>query len=122
MGTKHLLIVDDEEDMRFILNAGLRGLGYEISTAENGEQCLEKVAQKKPDLILLDIMLPALNGYQVCQELKKNPRFNDIPILLMSAKSEEEDKAKGKEAGASGYITKPFDMSDMAQEIRRFLG
>ena len=82
---------------------------------------MELIPTEMPDLILLDIMMPAVNGYQVCRELKANADTSSIPILMLTAKSQESDKFWGKEAGADAYITKPFDMDDLIREIRGLL-
>ena len=119
---KKIFIADDESGFVSTLRTRLEFEGFEITTAPDGKAALELIPQEMPDLVLLDIMMPAVNGYQVCRELKGNEDTSSIPILMLTAKSQESDKLWGKEAGADDYVTKPFDMGDLIEKIRELLG
>lgn len=93
----------------------------ETEAAYDGKEALEKVKQMKPDLILLDIMMPHLNGYQVCQKLKADHETKNIPVIMLSAKTQKVDQLSGKEAGANGYISKPFEFSELIDVINTSL-
>ena len=118
---KRIFIADDESGFVSTLKSRLEFEGFEVITTPDGKAALERIPEEKPDLILLDIMMPAVNGYQVCRELKGNPDTSSIPIMMLTAKSQESDKFWGKEAGADAYVTKPFDMDDLIREIRGLL-
>ena len=118
---KTIFIADDESGFVSTLKSRLEFEGFEVTTAPDGKSALDRITNEMPDLILLDIMMPAMNGYQVCRELKENPDTNPIPILMLTAKSQESDKFWGKEAGADAYMTKPFDMDELIVEIRGLL-
>ena len=118
---KKIFIADDEAGFVSTLRSRLEFEGFEVTTAPDGKEALEKIPDAKPDLILLDIMMPAMNGYQVCRELRENPDTQAIPILMLTAKSQESDKFWGKEAGANAYITKPFDMDELIKAIEDLL-
>ena len=89
-----------------------------VVTAVDGEEALKKIPEEKPDLILLDIMLPAMNGYQVCRRLKTDPETETIPVVVVTAKSQESDKFWAKETGADDFLTKPFEMEELLQKIQ----
>jgi DNA-binding response OmpR family regulator len=112
-----IFIADDELDFVSTLRSRLEFEGYRIETAPDGKEALERILKEKPDLILLDVMMPTMNGFQVCRELKGNPDTKSIPIMMLTAKSQESDKFWGKEAGADAYITKPFDMDNLIGKI-----
>lgn len=107
-----LLIVDDEPDILDVLRTLLEFEGYEVTTASNGVDALE-MADQGPDAILLDAMLPQMTGWDVCAALKSNPKTVDIPVLMLSARTQKEDILRGKEVGAEYYVTKPFDISEL---------
>src|SRR4029079_870725 len=96
--------------------------GYEVLTALDGEQALEKARAEKPDLIVLDIMMPKLDGYETCKALKSNPGTKDIPVILLSAKGRNVDQKVGFEVGADDYITKPFSPRKLVERINAILG
>lgn len=121
-GKKKILLIDDEKDLVEELTLRLAAEGYEVLAAFDGQEGLEKARQEKPDLILLDVVMPKLDGYEVCLELKKDSSTKKIPIIMISAKSQESDKFRGKECGASAYITKPYETDLLLQKIRGFLG
>ena len=117
-----IFIADDELDFASTLRSRLEFEGFVVTTAVDGKEALQRIPDEKPDLILLDIMMPTMNGYQVCRELKINPDTRRIPVLMLTAKSQESDKFWGKEAGADAYVTKPFDMDELIAEMRALLG
>ena len=112
-----IFIADDELDFVSTLRSRLEFEGFGVTTAADGKEALQRIIREKPDLILLDIMMPTMNGYQVCRELKGNADTSSIPILMLTAKSQESDKFWGKEAGADDYVTKPFDMEELMEKI-----
>jgi len=117
-----ILVVDDEIYIVHILDFSLGIEGYEVMTALDGEQALAKVEQDKPDLIVLDIMMPKLDGYETCKALKSNPGTKDIPVILLSAKGRNVDQKVGFEVGADDYITKPFSPRKLVERINAILG
>jgi two-component system, OmpR family, alkaline phosphatase synthesis response regulator PhoP len=117
-----ILVVDDEIYIVHILDFSLGIEGYEVMTALDGEQALSKVAQDKPDLIVLDIMMPKLDGYETCKALKSNPETKGIPVILLSAKGRNVDQKVGFEVGADDYITKPFSPRKLVERINAILG
>jgi two-component system alkaline phosphatase synthesis response regulator PhoP len=117
-----ILVVDDEIYIVHILDFSLGIEGYEVMTALDGEQALAKVAQDRPDLIVLDIMMPKLDGYETCKALKQNPATHDIPVILLSAKGRNVDQKVGFEVGADDYITKPFSPRKLVERINAILG
>jgi len=117
-----ILVVDDEVYIVHILDFSLGVEGYDVMTALDGEQALAKVAQEKPDLIVLDIMMPKLDGYETCKALKSDPETRDIPIILLSAKGRNVDQKVGFEVGADDYITKPFSPRKLVERINSILG
>jgi DNA-binding response OmpR family regulator len=121
MGKKKILVVDDEVDLVKTIQVYLELGGYKVLASYNGDDALNQARKENPDLILLDIMLPKLDGYKVCRLLKFDEKYKHIPILMMTAKTQEKDKLIGKETGANEYITKPFDMDELMQKIRTYL-
>lgn len=112
---KKILVVDDEKPISDIIKFNLVKEGYDIETAFDGEEALKKVYQFQPDLILLDVMLPKLDGFQVCRRIRES--FN-MPIIMLTAKEEEVDKVLGFELGADDYITKPFGMRELIARVK----
>jgi DNA-binding response OmpR family regulator len=121
MSQAKILIVDDEPDLVETIRFSLELEGHNVLVATNGEEGLNLARQEKPDLILLDLMLPKLDGYKVCRLLKFDERYKHIPILMLTAKTQEKDKILGKETGANEYITKPFDMDELMAKIKSYL-
>jgi len=121
MAKGKILVVDDEVYIVHILDFSLRMEGYEVLTALDGEQALEKVKSERPDLIVLDIMMPKLDGYDTCKRLKASPDTRDIPVILLSAKGRNVDQRMGFEAGADDYITKPFSPRKLVEKINSIL-
>ncbi|OGW68814.1 MAG: hypothetical protein A2036_00345 [Omnitrophica bacterium GWA2_50_21] len=118
---KKILIVDDEPNIVAVVSARLKGNGYEVIEAQDGVSGLELAKKEKPDLIILDLMLPKLDGYKVCHLLKKDGRYSGIPIILFTAKAQEEDKRMGEEAGADAYVMKPYDSKVLLAQIQELL-
>jgi two-component system alkaline phosphatase synthesis response regulator PhoP len=115
---KHILVVEDEEDILELLRFNLVKEGLSVATATRGEDGLKAVTQKRPDLILLDLMVPGLNGLEVCRLLKRDPKTSGIPIVMVTAKSDEADIIVGLEVGADDYVTKPFSMKVLISRVR----
>ena len=122
MAKGRILVVDDEIYIVHILDFSLGMEGYEVLTALDGEQALEKARQEHPDLIVLDIMMPKLDGYETCKMLKAEPGTKDIPVILLSAKGRNVDQKIGFEVGADDYITKPFSPRKLVERINAILG
>jgi len=121
MSYKKILVVDDEEHIVELLKYNLENNSYNVIYAFDGEEAYNKAIEESPDLILLDIMLPVLDGVEVCKKLKKNKISENIPIIMLTAKSEETDKVLGLEIGADDYITKPFNIRELIARIKAVL-
>jgi len=121
MNSKKILIVDDEVDLVETVRFPLEMEGYHVLISYNGEDALNQARKENPDLILLDLMLPKLDGYKVCRLLKFDDRYKHIPILMLTAKTQERDKALGMETGANEYITKPFEIEDLLRKVKAYL-
>ncbi len=122
MAKGKILVVDDEIYIVHILDFSLGMEGYEVITALDGEQAIEKAHAEKPDLIVLDIMMPKLDGYETCKALKGDIETRDIPVILLSAKGRNVDQKIGFEVGADDYITKPFSPRKLVERINAILG
>ena len=116
-----ILVVEDEEDLRDIVIYNLEREGYKTVGVESGEEGLERAIALRPDLVILDLMLPGMNGMDVCRELKKNDQTKNIPIIMASAKGEEADIVSGLELGADDYVTKPFSPRILLARVRSVL-
>ena len=114
-----VLVVDDEADLVRILQFGLEAIGYQVETASDGQEALKKARETKPDIILLDLMLPKLDGYKVCRLLKFDERYKNIPVIILSARTQEGDQLLAMEMGANRFITKPYDFSEVLGQIGR---
>lgn len=119
---KRIMIVDDEKDLVETLTFRLEAAGYEVLAAFDGQEGLEKVRREKPDLILLDVMMPKLDGYQVCRMLKFDEKFKKTPVIMLTARGQEQDKNTGKTVGADAYMTKPFDSKALLDKIKELIG
>lgn len=119
---KNILIVDDEQDIVESLKFVLETAGYNCYTAFDGEEGLRLAKEIMPDLIILDVMMPKINGYKISRLLKYDSKYKKIPILMITARSQEEDKLIGEETGADEYITKPFDLDDVLKQVEKYLG
>jgi two-component system, OmpR family, alkaline phosphatase synthesis response regulator PhoP len=119
---KRILIVDDEPNIVISLDYLMKREGFETEVANDGEAALEALARAKPDLVVLDVMLPRMNGFEVCREIRARPDSRDVKVLMLTAKGRETEVARGLGAGADAYVTKPFSTKDVVGQIRRLLG
>ncbi len=123
--TKKLLIVDDEPHIRLLLEQTLEELedyDVEILTATNGLEALEMIEREKPNLVFLDVMMPKMNGYDVCKKVKGELDMTDVYIIMLTAKGQEFDRSRGKDMGADIYMTKPFDPDEILEKSYEILG
>lgn len=118
---KKILIVDDEPSIIVPLQFLMEQNGYQVQVAFSGEEAMETIAAYHPNLILLDIMLPVIDGFEVCQRVRENPEFNDIRIVLLTAVGSEANIAKGLALGADAYITKPFSNTEVIGKVKELL-
>lgn len=121
MGAKRIIIVDDDKDLREMLRMGLDAAGFEVSVAANGLRLLSNLRVDRPDLILLDVMMSWLDGFELCLALKKNPEFSKIPVFFISVLSSKEDVDKGYACGCTRYFAKPLKLADLIEEIHNVL-
>ncbi|MAF64099.1 MAG: DNA-binding response regulator [Planctomycetes bacterium] len=121
MGPRRLLVVEDDQDLREVLVEFLRREGYEVSEAADGEAGLEAVRAERPDLVCLDVMMPGLDGIEVCRRLRADADFADLPILMLSAKGDESDVVLGLGVGADDYVTKPARPKELHARVRSLL-
>ena len=121
MADKKILIVDDEKDLVETLSFRLKANNYEVVTAFDGQEGLDKARSENPDLIILDLMLPKIDGYKVCRMLKFDEKSKKIPIILFTALAQDSDKKMGDEVGADAYVTKPFDPKALMGKIQELL-
>jgi diguanylate cyclase (GGDEF)-like protein len=115
---KRILVVDDDRNLRKIIQTNLELAGYDVSTAANGEEALKLLDSMQPDLIVLDVMMPIMDGYEVARRVRRHPSNTHVPIIMLTAKSEVEDKLAGFEAGADDYITKPFGPQELLARVK----
>ncbi len=116
-----ILITEDEVSLVALLRYNLEKEGYVVDEASDGQECLVKVAEEQPDLILLDWMLPQLSGLEVCRQLRRNPETRNIPVIMVTARGEESDRVRGLDVGADDYIAKPFSPGELLARIRAVL-
>jgi DNA-binding response OmpR family regulator len=119
--SKRILIIDDEVNIVISVEFLLEQAGYYVRVAHNGEEGLAWVATFEPDLVLLDVMMPRLNGFDVCRRIRQNPAWQDIKIIMLTAKGREAEITKGLALGANTYITKPFSTRELLAEVKRIL-
>lgn len=123
--SKTILIVDDEPHIRALLEETLEEFedeGVELLVAADGAQGLELALAHQPDLVFLDVMMPKMNGYDVCRAIKKDPNLKNVYVIMLTAKGQEADKEKGEDAGANEYLTKPFDPDEIVSKASEILG
>ena len=119
---KKVMLADDEEELLALVSATLEGSeGFKILLAQDGAEALEMARREKPDLLFLDIMMPKLNGYEVCRELKKDPATASITIIMLTALAQDSERIKAMEAGADGYLTKPFSPTALLNKVEEIL-
>lgn len=121
MSKKRILVVDDETELVKAIQIRLEQAGYEALVAYDGMEALDKAHKEKPDLIILDLMLPKMDGYKVCAMLKRDGRYMKIPIIMLTARAQETDEKLGLELGADAYITKPFQHEVVLAKIKELL-
>jgi len=121
MDKKKILIVDDERDLVETLTFRLEANDYQVIAAYDGQEGLDKARKEKPDLIILDLMLPKIDGYKVCRMLKFDENYKKIPILIFTARAQESDKKMGEEVGCDGYVTKPFEPKALLERIKELI-
>jgi DNA-binding response OmpR family regulator len=119
---KRVLVADDEANIVTALDFLLQKSGYEVRTAANGAEALEEIEQFAPDLVLLDVMMPAINGYEVCQKIRESPVWRNMKVIMLTAKGRDLDVAKGLALGADAYITKPFATRQLLDQVKQLLG
>ena len=117
-----ILVAEDEKDIRRLVVFTLERAGYEILEAGDGREALRLATENHPNLILLDIMMPYMNGYEVCRKLREKPELKDTPIVLLSAKAQNYEIGEGLEAGATDYLIKPFIPRELAAKVKKMLG
>ena len=119
---KSVLVVEDEPNIVLSLEYVIKEAGYEVRVARDGEEALKAVEEAAPDLILLDVMIPKRDGYDVCQTIRANPAWNDVNIIMLTARGREVEREKGLALGADAYITKPFSTRELTDRLKRVLG
>jgi two-component system alkaline phosphatase synthesis response regulator PhoP len=117
MARGKVLVVDDEEYIQHILNFSFGAEGYDVVTASDGEEGLSKARNEKPDVIVMDIMMPKMDGYEACKKIKADPSTKNIPVILLTAKGRDADRKLGSEAGADDYVVKPFSPGRLIERV-----
>src|SRR5436305_1495545 len=117
----HILVVDDDPVIVRLLEVNFRLDGFDVSTAGRGEEAIALAVETPPDIILLDIMMPGLDGYEVCRRLRAIPALADIPVLFLSARAQDDTRAADEDLGIVDYVTKPFDPSELVATVRRLI-
>ena len=118
----HVLLAEDDPDIRLVTRLALKKAGYRVTATENGRELLERIAEERPDVVLLGWMMPEMDGAETCRRLKADPATRDIPVVFMTAKSQGFEKNHGAAVGASGYIPKPFDALTLGDQLKAILG
>jgi two-component system alkaline phosphatase synthesis response regulator PhoP len=119
--TQRILIVDDEPSIVVPLEFLMKREGYEVSVAEDGRAALEALDRSAPDLVILDVMLPKMSGFDVCRHIRADPRWRGLKILMLTAKGRDSEMQRGLELGADAYVTKPFSTRELVERIRALL-
>lgn len=119
---KKVLIADDEPNIVMSLEFLMQRAGYQVQVATNGEEALRLAAEVAPDLMLLDVMLPRMSGFEVCQKVRENPVCGAVKIIMLTAKGRDTEMAKGLAMGADAYVTKPFSTKDLLAQVKQILG
>ncbi|HEY6015265.1 MAG TPA: response regulator [Gaiellaceae bacterium] len=122
MSDELILVADDDEDILALVSLRLRRLGYRVAEARDGEEALAEVARARPALVILDLMMPRVDGYGVIRRLRADPETASLPVVVLSARARSADAAAGLEAGADAYLSKPFRAEELAATIRGLLG
>ncbi len=119
---RKILAVDDEKHIVRLVQVNLERAGYEVVTANDGKEALQKVAEENPDLVVLDEMMPYMDGFEVLQNLRRNPSTRDIPVIMLTAKAQDADVFKGWQSGVDCYLTKPFNPMELLSFVKRIFG
>lgn len=120
--SKRILIADDEPNIVISLEFLMKREGFDVQVAADGEAALQAIGAQLPDLVLLDIMLPKKDGFEVCQQIRANPQWRSIKVLMLTAKGRDTEVSKGIALGADAYMTKPFSTRDLVEKVRQLLG
>ncbi|HWP18101.1 MAG TPA: response regulator [Burkholderiaceae bacterium] len=120
MPIKKILLVDDSKTELHFLSELLTKKGYSVRTAENGEEAMRRLAEEKPDLILMDVVMPGQNGFQLTRAITRDPNFADVPVIMCTSKNQETDRVWGMRQGARDYVVKPVDADELISKIRAF--
>ena len=120
MAIQKILLVDDSRTELHHVAELLTKRGYTVRTAQNGEEAMRRLGEEKPDLILMDVVMPGQNGFQLTRAITRDPRFVDVPVIMCTSKNQETDKVWGMRQGARGYVVKPVDADDLIAKIRAF--
>ena len=118
MAIQQILLVDDSKTELFHLSDMLTKRGYTVRTAENADEAMRKLAEGKPDLILMDVVMPGMNGYQLTRAITRDPRYADVPVIMCTSKNQETDRVWGLRQGARDYVVKPVDADDLMAKIK----
>ena len=121
MSNASILVVEDSPTNMQLITEALQQEGYRITTATDGEEALEKAVRMKPDLIILDVILPKKNGFQVCRQLRSSPDTHDISVIMLTSKSQESDRFWGLKQGADEYMTKPYDIGELLANVAKLV-
>jgi two-component system, OmpR family, alkaline phosphatase synthesis response regulator PhoP len=116
-----VLVVDDEANILLSLEFLMKKAGYEVRTARDGEEALAEMRKARPDLVLLDVMMPKRNGFDVCEMIRANPEWKDVRVIMLTAKGRDVEREKGLAVGADDYITKPFSTREVVERVSRWL-
>ena len=120
MPIKNVLVVDDSKTELLFLSTMLQKKGLEVRTAENGEEAMQRLAEQKPDLILMDVVMPGQNGFQLTRAISRDPLYADVPIIMCTSKNQETDRVWGMRQGASDYVVKPVNPDELLRKIKAF--
>ena len=120
MAVHKILLVDDSKTELHVLSELLLKRGYSVRTAESGEEALKRLAEEKPDLILMDVVMPGQNGFQLTRTITRDPRYADLPVIMCTSKNQETDRVWGMRQGARDYVVKPVQADDLIAKIRKF--
>ena len=120
MAIKNILLVDDSKTELHFLSDLLTKRGFSVRTAENGEEAMRRLGEEKPDLILMDVVMPGQNGFQLTRAITRDPRFTNVPVIMCTSKNQETDKVWGMRQGARDYIVKPVDADELVAKIKAF--
>lgn len=116
-----ILVAEDERDIRELINFTLMFAGHTVTLAANGEEAVQKIAEANPDLIMMDVRMPRMTGYEACRQIKSMDAYKDVPVVFLTAKGQDEEMQSGLDAGATAYLLKPFAPDELARKVTEFL-